>query len=137
MKSRYLAKKLLDHTNGVSAYAMPAIHLALFTSVEGLESGSLAHEVTGGGYARKAVSMAAAADFGTGGKSVSALAVDFDAATADWGAMVGWALMDAATAGNVLHYGELPKYGTPADYKRVFAGDSFRIPAGSLTLSEL
>jgi hypothetical protein len=136
-KSKYLARKLLDHVLGVQAYPMPAtVYLALFTSVTGLEDGSLAHEVTAGGYARVAFAMPAAVDAESGGRSVSTASVDFAPATADWGAMQAWAVMDAATGGNVLHYGALPQYGDPAEYKKIWTGDGFRVRAGDLVISE-
>lgn len=135
-KSKYLARKLLDHSLGVAAFAKPTVYLALFTSVTGLENGTLTNEVSGGGYARKAFTMPAAVVFGSGGKSTSDVSVDFDVATEDWGQMQAWAIMDAATGGNVLHYGALPQYGDPAEYKRVWAGDSFRVRAGDMNLTE-
>jgi hypothetical protein len=136
-KSRYLSKKLLNHSLAVEAYAMPAaVYLALFTSVEGLESGSLAHEVAGAGYARRAFIMPAAVDDGTGGKVVSTAAVDFAPSTGDWGEMQAWAVMDAAEGGNVLHYGSLPKYGDPGEFKKIWAGDGFRVRSGDMSLSE-
>ena len=137
-KSKYLAKKLLDHSLGVAAFAKPAaVYLALFTSTAGLDDGTLTNEVQAGGYARKPVSFAAAADYLTGGKSLNSAQVNFDVAAADWNSMVGWAVMDALTGGNVLHWGEFPKYGAPADYKRVCAGDGFFVLQGDIVLSEV
>lgn len=135
-KSKYLSRKLLDHTLGVAAYPMPTVYLALFTSITDLGDGTLTHEIAGGSYARQAVSFAAAVVDGAGGKSLSNAAVEFPVATADWGLMVGWAVMDAAQGGNVLHFGELPKYGDPADYKRVFSGDSFFVRSGDVAITE-
>lgn len=136
-KSTYLSRKLLDHSLAVAAYAMPeAVYLALFTNITGLGDGNLANEIAGGGYARQAVSFAAAVVDGAKGKSLSIAAVEFPVATTDWGHMVGWAVMDAATGGNVLHFGELPKYGDPADYKRVFSGDSFFVRTPDVVLTE-
>lgn len=135
-KSTYLAKKTLDHNLGVAAYAMPTVYLGLFTSLVGLADGSLLHEIAGGGYARQAVSFAAAVDDMAGGKSLSDEDVLFPPATADWGLMVGWAIMDAQAAGNILYWGEMPKYGDPADYKRVFSGDRFFVRAEEFSQTE-
>lgn len=135
-KSKYLARKVLDHALGVAAYAMPTVHLALFSSLVGLETGVLTNEIAAGGYQRMAVAFGAAADAEDGAQSLNSAAVDFPVATADWGPMVAWALLDAATGGNVLYWGEFPKYGDPAAYKAVYAGDSFRIRIGDLSLSE-
>jgi hypothetical protein len=136
-KSKYLAKKLLDHTLGVQAYAMPAaVYLALFTGGDGLEGGSLAAELSAGGYARVAVHMAAAADTADGAQSLGAQNVQFEPATADWPIAQAWALVDAQTGGNVLHYGAMPQYGDPPAYKRVYAGDTFFVSSANLAISE-
>lgn len=135
-KSKYLSRKLLDHTLGVAAFASPGVYLALFSSVVGLGDGSLANEIAGGSYARQAVSFAAAEVDGSGGKSLSAAAVEFPVATGNWGPMVGWAIVDAPAGGNVLHFGELPKYGDPADYKHIFPGDSFFVRVGDVEITE-
>lgn len=133
IKSKYLANKVLNHVLGVAAFEMPAsVHLALFTSADGLEDGLLDNELGGGGYARRPLSMSAA----VGKASASSAAVAFDPATTDWGPMVAWAIMDAPEAGNVLYYGEMPKYGTPLDYKKVFSGDGFVCRTGDVVISE-
>jgi len=136
-KSKYLSKKLLNHTLGVEACPMPAaVYLALFNSEEGLESGLLDNEVTGGGYARVPFAMPAATDYETGGQTVSNASVDFAPSTSDWGEMRAWAIMDAPTGGNVLHYGALPKYGESGEYKKIWTGDGFRVRGGDMSLSE-
>jgi len=133
IKSKYLANKVLNHVLGVSAFEMPVVvHLALFSSIEGLEDGLLDHELGGSGYARRPLSMAAA----VGKASTSSAAAAFDPATTDWGPLIAWAIMDAAVAGNVLYYGEMPKYGTPPDYKKVFSGDGFVCRIGDVVISE-
>lgn len=133
-KSLYLARKVLDHALGVAAYPMPAgVWLALFNGVGGLLAGNLAEEVSGGAYVRQPVTFHAATE---AEGAVNNGAVEFPVATSDWGDMVGWALMDASTEGNVLHWGEFPQYGDPAEHKSVFVGDSFRIRDGDLTLTE-
>lgn len=133
IKSKYLANKVLNHALGVSGFVMPAsVHLALFTTAQGLEDGLLDHEFSGGSYARKPVIMAAA----VGKVAASSAVVAFDPATTDWGPLVAWAIMDAPMAGNVLYFGEMPKYGTPPDYKKVFAGDGFVSRIGDIVISE-
>ncbi len=136
-KSKYLSKKLLDHSLGVAAYAMPAtVYLALFTSADDLASGTLTNEVNGGGYARKAFTMPAAVDDDAGGKVISEDAILFDTATGDWGEMRAWAVMDAPTGGHILHYGSLPTYGEHSEYKKIWIGDGFFVRSGDVNLSE-
>lgn len=134
-KSKYLSRRLLDHTLGVAPYAAPAaVYLALFSSTAGLIDGSLVNEMPG--YERVAVSFAAATATATGGQALADADVLFDPATTDWGPVVGWAIMDAAVGGNVLYHGEMPKYGVPLEYKRVYSGDRFFVRTGELSLSE-
>ena len=132
-KSKYLSKKMLDHVTAVAAYAKPAtVYLALFTDIAGLINGTLTNEISGGGYVRQQMTFGAATDAGAElGQSV-----EFPVATADYGAVAGWALMDASTGGNILYFGEFPKYGDPAAYKAVYVGDAFKVRAGDLTITE-
>jgi hypothetical protein len=98
-------------------------YLALFT-VAPSESGG-GTEVTGGAYARQAVTFGAPA---SGSMSNSAV-IEFPTATANWGTAKAWGLFDAATSGNLIWYGNID---TP---KELLAGDIYRINAGSLTLT--
>jgi len=78
------------------------------------ETGSLAQEVTGGSFARVAVTSGtgawdAPADAGSAKRIANTNAITFPAPTADWGTVTHWAIMDNATlgAGNMLVYGAL------------------------------
>lgn len=88
------ANSILDST-------LAGTYLALFTAMPGKGGGGT--EVAGGGYARQAVTWASAAD---GVKRPSAT-VAFPEASASWGTVVGWALMDASSGGNMLVFGRL------------------------------
>lgn len=136
-KSKYLSRKLLDHALGVQPYTIPTeVRLALFTDISGLADGSLSNELAVGGYVRQALHMAAAQNAATGAQSVGAQNIEFDPATADWPEMQAWAIMDAATGGNVLHYGALPRYGEPPAFKRIFTGDIYFVRAADIVISE-
>ena len=123
--SDYLENKLLDHTLGNTAYTQPSNYVGLFTAVTGLETNSPTAEVSGGSYARKAASFAAA----SGGSCSTDATITFDAATANWGTITHVAVMDAATAGNVLFYGAV------TSAKTIETGDTFQISSGNLTIS--
>jgi hypothetical protein len=131
--SNYLENKLLDHTLTATAYTPPASrHLALFTGtaadVKGrLEAGTLTDEISTSGtaYGRQAITFDAAVN----GSSASAATVTFPTATASWGNITVVAVMDAATSGQVLYYGEV----TTA--KQIDIGDTFTVSAGNLTIS--
>jgi hypothetical protein len=129
--SNYLENKVLDHVLTATAYTAPTTrYLGLFTNTSGnaaanLENGTLSDEVSGGAYARKAVTFAAA----SGGTSATSATVTFDTATANWGTITHVAVMDAATSGNVLFWGAVT---TP---KTIENGDTFQVSSGNLTIS--
>jgi hypothetical protein len=127
-KSTYLSNIIMNHVLRNVAYTPPAsVYLALFTDMTNVEeTGSLANEVSGGGYARKALTLPAA----SGGEITLDSDLFFDAATADWGTIVGFAIMDASTGGNVLYAGNL------SASRAFYAGDTPYIPANTLTVSE-
>lgn len=129
--SNYLENKVLDHVLGNTAYT-PAgtIYLGLFTNAStnaaaNLEAGTLTDEVSGNGYARKAITFDAA----SGGSSASAATVTFDAATGNWGTITHVAVLDASTSGNVLFWGAV------TTSKTIESGDTFQVSAGNLTIS--
>lgn len=76
-------------------------------------------EVTGGSYARVAITSSLAnwagtqsagstvASSGTGGTTSNNGVVTFPAPTANWGVVTGFGIYDASTAGNLLIYGAL------------------------------
>lgn len=98
-------------------------YLALFTTAPSETGGGT--EVSGGAYARQAVTFGAP----SGGSMKNSAAIEFPTATANWGTATAWGLFDAATAGNLIWYGDID---TP---KELLSGDIYRINAGSLTLT--
>ncbi len=97
--------------------------LALFTAAPGETDGGT--EVTGGAYARQQVTFGTPTD----GTMKNSAAIEFPTATAAWGTAVSWGLFDAATAGNMVWYGNIT---TP---KELLAGDIYRVNANNLTLT--
>jgi hypothetical protein len=120
----YLEDKIIDHILRNQAFTPPAtVYLALFTSAPSDAGGGT--EVSGGSYARQAVTLSAA----SGGASSNSADITFPTATADWGTVTHCALMDAATSGNMLMW-------TPLDAsKTVNNGDTFKIEAGDLDVT--
>lgn len=131
----YLEAELLDHVFGAAAYTAPAtVHVALYTATPG-DANASGTEVTGGSYARVAVTNNGTnwpAASGTSPTSKSnGTAITFPAPTADWGVVVAFAIYDAASGGNELAWGAL------AVNKTINNGDaapSFAIGALVLTL---
>jgi hypothetical protein len=124
--SNYLENKILDHVLTATSYSQPSRFLALYTASPG-EAGSHTNEVSTSGtaYARQAVTFAAASS----GSSATNATVTFPTATANWGTVTVVAVMDAATSGQVLFYGDV----TTA--KQIDSGDTFTVTAGNLTIS--
>ena len=124
--SNYLENALLNATLNATTYTAPAtVYVSLWTSNPG-DDGS-GTEVSGGSYARTAVSFATAS--GTSGNVLNDADVTFPTATASWGT-VGWiGINDASTSGNLLYH-------TPLDTsKTIDSGDIFKISSGNLSVT--
>ena len=93
----YLENKLLDSLLGVSAYTFPStVYLALFTA-DPTDVGSVASEVTGGGYVRATLAGKFSTATGTTGISANTTAIAFPEATATWGTITHVGLMVSGT----------------------------------------
>lgn len=126
-KSVYLSNKQLDHALGVEAFGgVDQCYLALFTAGTGLDENAPEAEVAGGAYVRQAVDFDAAAE----GETANDADVNFPVATADWGTVTHWAVMDAVTDGNVLYWGDLT---TPS---AVLSGMGYRVQSGNIDILE-
>ena len=121
--SDYLENKLLDHSFGKTAYTMPTVYLALFTTATNDATGGT--EVSGGSYARKST---AGADWSaaSAGAITNANALEFIQATASWGTVTHFATYDAPTGGNRLWHGPLTAS------KTIDSGDIARFAAGDI-----
>src|ERR1700746_2437191 len=100
-KSTYLANKLLGHVFGATAYTPPGtLYCALFTVAPTNAGGGT--EVTGGGYARVAVTNNTTNFAVPTSQQVSNLtSINFGTPSgAGWGTIVAGAWFDAASAGN-------------------------------------
>lgn len=129
-KSDYLESKVLDHLLGRTTYTAPAtVYVALYTTAPTDAGGGT--EVSGGGYARKAVTNDAtnwpAASSST--KS-NGTAIAFPEATANWGTVVAWGLFDASSGGNLLYWGTLTQN------QAVNSGSTASFAIGALTILE-
>jgi len=129
-KSDYLENKVLDFLLGGVSYTPPAtVYIALFTAAPTDAGGGT--EVSGGGYARVAVTnnttnFPAASN----GSKSNGTTITFPTATADWGTVVAVGIFDAATNGNLLFWANL------TTSKTIQNGDTAQFAAGSLTFTE-
>lgn len=124
--SDYYEAKVLDHMFRAAAFTPPStVYAALYTAAPTDAGGGT--EVSGGGYARTAVTFGAAS--GTAPTQISNSAnVDFPQATANWGTVVAVGIFDASTAGNLLAWGDL------TTSKAINSGDIARFSTGSLVI---
>lgn len=139
--SNYVEERVLDFwlkNNSLTTTAPATVHVALFNTddstgavdqggvTDDLESGTITAECSGGGYSRQAVT------FGTitnGAVSNSGNLTWTTATDGNWGTITHVAVMDAASAGNVLFYGALDTA------REILQDDTFQITTGSLTIT--
>jgi hypothetical protein len=123
----FLAEELIDHCFRATAYSAPAtVYVGLHTTADPGKSGSDANEVSGGAYARTAVTFDAPA--GSPRASDNQL-VTFPTATASWGTVAWVALHDAATVGNQMANDAV------TTSKLVDTDDTAEFAAGDLTIT--
>ena len=129
--SNYLEEKIIKLLFKNEALTAPTnIYVALCTAEPTEEQvGGNIPEVSGGGYTRKPVATGAnwSAPVGGNGTTKNQLEVKWE--NVQWAAqIVGVALCDAASAGNVLFYGAL------AATKDIAVGDSVTFPIDSIVV---
>ena len=122
--SNYLENALINVTLRATTYTAPAtVYVSLWTSDPGDDASGT--EVTGGSYARTAVTFAAPSN----GVTTNSADVTFPTCTSSWG-VVGWiGINDALTTGNLLYH-------SPLDISKTIAtGDVFKISTGNLSVT--
>lgn len=127
--SDFLENELLDHVFGAAAYTAPAtVYVALYTVAPTDAGGGT--EVTGGAYARVAVTNNAT-NFpaASGGAKSNGTVITFPTATANWGTVVAFAILDAAAGGNFLCWADL------AVNKTVNNGDTAEFAVNDLDIT--
>lgn len=122
--SNFLENAIINATLRNTAYTSPTtVYVGLFTS-DPTDAGS-GTEVSGGSYARTAVTFGAPSN----GVTTNSAAVEFPQATGNWGT-VGWiGIHDAATSGNLLYHTALDAS------KTIETGDIFKISTGNLSVT--
>lgn len=132
-KSTYLANAVLDAVVGGGSWTHPTtVYIALSTAAWSVAStGASMTEVSGGSYARVAVTNNTTnfPNASAGAKS-NGTVISFPAATASWGTVVSFYVVDASTAGNVLYGGDL------TTSRSVASGDTASFAVGAMTFTE-
>jgi hypothetical protein len=122
--SNYLENALINATLRNTSYTTPStVYVGLYTTdPTDANSGT---EVTGGSYARKAATFGAPSN----GVSTISSAIEFDQATASWGTVAYFGILDASTSGNLLYHGALTAS------KTIDTGDVFKFATSALTVT--
>lgn len=109
--SDYSENKLADHLMGKTSFTMPAtVYAALCTvTITDSMTGTTITEATYTGYARKQI---AAGDLNASAAGVvtNANAITFAACTAGTSTVIGVAICDALTVGNMLCYSDVTSH---------------------------
>ena len=122
--SNFLENALINATLRNTSYTSPTTtYLALYTTdPTDADTGT---EVSGGSYARQAITFASPSN----GVTSNSAAIEFPTATGSWGTITHIGIRDASTAGNLLYH-------TPLDASKAIAsGDIFRISSTNLTVT--
>jgi hypothetical protein len=118
------ANALLDHGLRHVANTSPTtVYIALMSTTPTATAAGT--ELTGNGYARTAVTMAASAS----GSIANSAAVQFPTPSADWTAATSFNIFDDPTAGNRMYFGAL---GTSVTAKN---GVPVVLPIGAATVA--
>lgn len=107
-KTDYLEAALLNHvlrgSTGGTAFTQPAaIYIALYTVGPSDTGGGTEVSSSGTGYARQQVTFGAP----SGGACANTNDIVFPKSLAAWGTVTHFALLDAASGGNMLYHGPL------------------------------
>ena len=122
--SNYLENALINAVLRNTSYTSPTtVYVGLFT--DDPTDADTGTEVTGGSYARTAVTFGAPSN----GVSTNSADVTFPTATAGWGTVTHIGIYDASTSGNLLFHTILD---TP---KTIDSGDIFKITTGNLSVT--
>jgi hypothetical protein len=122
--SNFLENALINATLRATTYTSPAtVYVSLYTSdPTDADSGT---EVSGGSYARTAVTFGAPSN----GVTTNSADVTFPTSTLSWGTVTHIGIHDASTSGNLLFH-------TPLDTaKTIDSGDIFKIETGNLSVT--
>lgn len=138
--SDYLENKLVDQLfRGQTAPTTSTLYVGLLTAAPSDTGGGT--EVSGGSYARVAVSSSLAnwagtqsagsttASSGTGGSTSNNNAITFPTPSATWGTVTHFGIYDASTSGNLLFWGAL------TISKTINQADTVTFPAASLAIT--
>ncbi len=122
--SNYLEAALINATLRNTSYTSPTtVYLALYT--DDPTDADTGTEISGGSYARQSITFGAPSN----GTSTNSAAIEFPAATANWGVITHVGIRDALTSGNLLYHTALDAS------KTINNGDIFKILTSNLSVT--
>ncbi|MFD2116334.1 hypothetical protein ACFSTH_08385 [Paenibacillus yanchengensis] len=125
--SNYLEVALLNAVFRNTPFTSPTtVYLALYTSDP--TEADTGTEVSGGAYARQAVTFSAPTQVGSKATISNSADASFAVATAAWGTVTHVGLRTAATGGNLLYYGPVN------NARSILVNDQLKFLAGELIL---
>ena len=130
--SNDLEDKVLDHILGGGDYSrLATVYIGLWTAtLDDTSTGSTAGECTGGSYARVSITNNATNwPAASSGAKANGAAITFPQATGSWGTATDFAILSAATAGDILGYGDLTVS------KAISSGDTASFAIGELDVT--
>lgn len=120
-----LENRVINHFFRATSQTSPAaVYLGLFTAAPS-EDGTGGTEVSGGSYARQAITFGAP----SAGATDNTATITFPTATANWGTVIGVGIFDASTSGNLFIYAALSASQT------INTGGTFSVATGNGDLS--
>lgn len=125
----YLEDAILDHCFKNTALSQPTnlyVALCKSTIAEDDTGSTLPTEVSGGSYARKVCNTW---DASSGGATENSQPCTFAQATADWGVVTDFAILDHSTTGKLYAFGKLNTT------KNIQSGDTARFATGDIDIS--
>jgi hypothetical protein len=126
-KTDYYENKMLEHLFETAYTAPDPLYIGLYTTAN--DDSTPGTECNGGNYGRE--SVAQGAGWTTAASATeNASDITFTEATASWGTVVAFAICDAVSGGNQLYWGDLTAS------KVIDSGDTAKIPAGDLDITE-
>jgi hypothetical protein len=104
-KTDYAENKVLDAILNATSFSVATPYVALFTATPSDSGGGTEVSTSGTAYAR--VASTTSWPTASAGSCANDVAIAFATATANWGTVTQFAIMDASTAGNMLYWGDL------------------------------
>ncbi len=124
--SNYLENALVNHVLRNTPLTTPGTNVWIALYKSDPTDADAGTEVTGGSYQRK---QCTAWDAPANGVTKNTNDIVFDTATSDWGTITHIGVRDAQTNGNLMFFCPLNTS------KAVSINDTFKIPAGQLTIT--